>query len=312
MPTTEIAKDMSRTEELPRTEASTAELSSVSRILIGTDFSDASQKALQRALAIARAYHAKIYIAHVVSSLGYTMNGPDVAASATELVTRDIHDLETRLAETGALDGIAHTTIVREGEIWEQLEHIIQEKHVDLVVVGTHGKTGVRKLLLGSVAQAVFRHATCPVLTVGPHVPLTSTHVKLRHILYPTDLSLDSAQAAGYAVSLAKEQGSRLTIVHVLERPGTAEVDKREEEFEQLLRRSLPGGLPKNCTFRVQLGSVDNTILELADEGRVDLIVLGLHPASARKHPHWPHAYEIAREAFCPVLTVRGNSKFKL
>lgn len=280
----------------------------ISRVLVGIDFSDCSEKALHHAIAISRSYGAKFYFAHVVSSLGYVMAGPEVTAMAAEATSRDVQKLETYLLQTGALTGISYEAMVLQGgDVWRELEQVAEEQNVDLIVVGTHARPGLRKIALGSVAEAVFRHARCPVLTLGPRAPDDAPpNARVRHILCPSDLSPDSAHAAAYAASLARQHEARLTIVHVAERMEDAKTGDQERDFEARFRAYLPGELPHNWTFRTQLGPIDRTILDLADEGRVDLIVLGVRASHAFAHPHgWPHAYKVACEARCPVLTLR-------
>ncbi len=279
----------------------------ISRVLVGIDFSESSEKALRHAIAISRSYGAKFYFAHVVSSLGFVMAGPEVTAMAAEATARDLQKLETYLLQTGALTGILYEAMVCQGEIWQELKRVTERQHVDLIVVGTHGRTGLRKIALGSVAEAVFRHASCPVLTVGPCAPADApANAKVRHMLCPVDLSPESAHAAAYAASLARQHEARLTIVHVVERREDAPTDEQERDFEARFRKHLPGELPHNWTFRTQLGPIDRTILELAAEGRVGLIVLGMRSSHSFMQPHgWPHAYKVACEACCPVLTVR-------
>ena len=285
----------------------------IHRVLVAIDFSEASEKALQHAIAIARSYGARFYLTHIVSSLGFTLTGADAIAMATETAGRDLLGFEEHLAETGILNGVQHESEVHHGEVWKQLAQVVQEKEVDLVVLGTHGRTGLSKVAFGSVAEAVFKHSTCPVLTVGPGAPSDPPpNAKVRHILYPTDFSEESAGAAGYVESLARQHGARLTVVHVAERPNDAITDKRERQFEENFRKHAPGRLPHDWTFRTQLGPIDETVLDLAEQGRVGLIVLGLRPQVSLRHPHgWPHAYRIAREACCPVLTVRSDTTFR-
>lgn len=119
-------------------------------------------------LAIARHYGAKFYLAHVVSHVGYTIAGPEALKLATEKTQREARQLEQELVKSGALAGLDHDFIVGEGNVWEQLELVIRQKQVDVVVIGTHGRGGLGKLLLGSVAEQIFRHADCFVVTVGP------------------------------------------------------------------------------------------------------------------------------------------------
>jgi len=125
-------------------------------ILLAYDFSQASHKPLHHALSIARHYEAKLHVAHVVSSLGYTIAGPDALALAAERAKRDLQQLEQNLRKSEALADLSYEFILRDGDVWEQLELVIKEKEIDLVVVGTHGRAGLGKLLLGSVAERVF------------------------------------------------------------------------------------------------------------------------------------------------------------
>lgn len=115
-------------------------------ILVATDFSEASEKALHYSLALARFYESKFCLAHVVSSLGLTMAGPGAIAACEEAVSREAADLENSLVQTGALTGIQHKFIVRQGDIWPELREIIRQERTDLLVVGTHGRQGIGKL----------------------------------------------------------------------------------------------------------------------------------------------------------------------
>ncbi len=98
-------------------------------VLIATDFSEASEKALRHALAIARHYGAKLYLVHVVSSLGFTLAGPDAVNAVTEIIWRDARQLEDQLVQSGALAGLHHEIIVRQGNVWEELQKITSEQN---------------------------------------------------------------------------------------------------------------------------------------------------------------------------------------
>jgi nucleotide-binding universal stress UspA family protein len=281
----------------------------IHRVLSAIDLSPNSIRALNHAIAIARSYGAKHYLVHVVSSIGYLMVGADVLAAAVDSAARELSDLEQRLSRTGALAGLSHEMLVCQGEVWQQLERVVKEQRIDLIVLGTQGKTGLRKLALGSVAESVFQHAMCPVLTVGPCAPADAPHpATVSHILYPTDLSPESAKAAAYAVSLAKEHGAQLTILHVHEKGEAGNTGEDRHEFVERFRRQIAGDLPHKWWYEQQVGLVDQTILGLARERHVGLIVLGLHSRRPFIHPHsWLHAYKIVSEACCPVLTIRGG-----
>ncbi len=187
-------------------------------VLVATDFSETSEKAIRHALAITRHYDAKFYLAHVVSGLGYVIAGPEALELASERASREAQQLEHNLIENGSLAGLDHEFIVCQGIIWEELQKIISQKNIDLVVLGTHGRRGFGKLLLGSVAEQVFRHAGCPVLTVGPssfrdsRVEGSSTS---RTFLFATDFGRASVRAVPFAISAANHFGAQLVFLHV-------------------------------------------------------------------------------------------------
>src|SRR5689334_3762038 len=130
------------------------------RILVATDFSASSLSAVQRATTFARLYAATLYIAHILPS--------DATQSDHASAWRDGQRLETELLVQGALRGVQHELLVGSGEIWAGISQLVSEKNVDAIVVGTRGRTGLARVLLGSVAERIFRQALCPVFTVGP------------------------------------------------------------------------------------------------------------------------------------------------
>lgn len=284
---------------------------SLDRVLVATDFSEVSEKALHHAIAIARRYGAKFYLAHIVSSSGFNLVGPESIVQATDLALNDARQLEAKLTKSGALAGLSHEVVVTSGNVWEELKLIASTERVDLIVIGTHGRTGLSKIVMGSVAETIFRHASCPVLTVGPCAPSDPwSCATLHHILYPTDLTSDSAQAVPYAISLASEHGAELTLLHVVERvTGEARHDQQRvtAALESRMRELLPSGSSPR-KVQVAFGPIEETILDVARQQSSDLIIMGLtSPATFVDHLAWLHAYKIVREACCPVLTIRAR-----
>lgn len=294
-------------------------------ILVATDFSPASEKALRHAVVIARHYHSKLYLMHVVSSLGFTMAGPDSLAKASDLAGRNLRSVEQRLMLNGTVSGLAHDVVVSEGEIWEELEKIVSQRLVDMIVIGTHSRTGIAKLVLGSVAEQIFRHASCPVLTVGPNCPTNaqmSSSELAKPLLFPTDFSDDSLRALPYAVSFANEQQTRLVLLHMLSPVPEVKGDRwytakdvidirnatRAEKFQQL------HGLVRNVNLAVdpvcmaEFGEPGPGILWAARNLGVEGIIMGLkqkaHP-DAFSHLPWSTAYKVVCGADAAVLTVR-------
>src|SRR6202140_3899038 len=173
-------------------------------ILFATDFSAASDAAAPIAIQIARRYGAKVYGVHVNRFDDYTAAAPNAWAALAEAAERESKEDAGRLNEQ--LQGIEHEVVVGEGKIWEVMSDLIEQKEIDLVVLGTRGRTGLGKALLGSVAEQILRQAACPVLTVGLHVTSQPEKaVRMHEILYATDLAADFPAAAPYAISLAQE-----------------------------------------------------------------------------------------------------------
>ena len=295
-------------------------------VLIATDFSEASEKPLRHALAIARHYGAKFYLVHVVSSLGFTLVGPDAVSAAVEADWRDARHLENNLVQSGALASLRHEVIVRKGDIWEELETVIRQEQVDLVVIGTHARRGLGKLLLGSVAEQIFRHADCLVLTVGPgsfqEAPLDGTRA-IRPFLFATDFSEASLHAFPYAISSANQFGAKLVLLHVVPEVSMAETHgwhtpgdlmQMQEKARTTNLRRLEELVWQNTKlavkpeYVVEFGSPSEGILQAAATFNADAIILGLHRSAhigAASHMPWATAYEVVCGSSCPVLTVR-------
>lgn len=302
--------------------------SGLKSVLVASDFTEASLKPLRHAISIARHFHARFYLAHVVSSVGFTIAGADALELASGAARREVAELEKKLAGGGDLAGLSHEFIVRQGDVREELEEIIREKQVELVVIGTHGRHGFEKLVLGSVAEQIFRDADGLVVTVGPHsqpdAPLESTD-EARSFLFPTDFSEASFRALPHAISFANHFGARLVLLHVAPVMPISEsfswskapddvAGMREEARLKALKR-LSAFVSESAPLRVkpelmvEFGKHDEQILRAARLLKADLIVLGLdHSKHGRLAAHLPATttYKVVCEAHCAVLTVRN------
>lgn len=299
----------------------------VKSVLLATDFSEVSAKPLTHALGIARHYGANFYLTHVVDSLGYTLAGPPAEELAVEAAQRDAVQLEKQMAADGRLSGLRYEFLVRKGKTCAELERVIEEKRADMVVVGTHGRRPLGKLLLGSVAEQIYRRCDLPVLTVGPGSALDSPLDQARPMetfLYATDFGPASLRALSYAVSFANHFGVRLVLLHVgpvVPMPAGFHWSSTSEDVRQLredakqgiytrLRELLAQAPPlnRNAEFMVQFGMASREILRAANVLRADVIFLGLRRSRhAEMASHLPAAtaYEVVCGARCPVLTVR-------
>lgn len=280
-------------------------------ILWTTDFSTVSNASLPHAVAIARRYESKIYLAHVVVPSPYPMVSPEAAPYMEELRRGTAKRLVT-LAESGQLAGIPHEAILGHGEVAEELNKMIKEREIDLLVLTTHGRRGLRRFLLGSVAEEVWRTAACPVLTVGPHaIEHAAQEVTLKQILYPTDLTKESFAAAPFALSFALEYASQLVVLHVVPTAIRTSARLLARAFRDELREVFPSETVPWCEPEcvVESGDPAETILRIAKERQADLIVLGVRSPEALAKQHVGNvAYPVVAGADCPVLTVRASS----
>jgi len=288
-------------------------------ILFPTDFSSAANAALPYAAEIARRYGAKLYTVHVLPLDTYAMTPRETWPTSVEGAMREAKQQAHELLSH--LDGVDADVLARSGDVWTVIEDVIEKFQIDLVALGTHGRTGWGKVLLGSVAETIFRRAACPVITVGPHCSADPKHsVKFHQIVFATNFSPGSLVAAPYAVSLAEENQAKLTLLHVVEEPksGLGNPDQLVPTELPMLCRVIPKEARLWCDpeFLVEEGIAANKILEIAAQKKADLIVLGVHPPRGRLHAdtHLPMttAHKVVSQARCPVLTVRGYGDITL
>lgn len=285
-------------------------------ILFLSDFSDASEHALPFALNLARQYESKILALHVLAPFSLAFASPESAAATLEAMENGAQEgcqqLESRLL------GLDHKTILmRSSSVWSAVDSTLHEFLIDLVVLGTHGRTGALKLLMGSVAEEIFRKCNKPVLTIGPAV-CNGIHNggRFHTILYATDFSREADAAAPYALSLAEESQARLMLLHVLPEPYPKKGPKSSKESVADAMHQMQSLLPRNeanlCRpeTMVRFGRPAEKILECAKESGADLIVMGVRAPGSRmgieSHFESAIAHRVVTQAICPVLTMRG------
>ena len=299
---------------------------SVKNILFSTDFSPTSESALPYAVAIARRFGSTLHLVHVLSEANLLMMSGGVDYVSMGTIYEDAHaEAKERLEHVAdRIEGVQHHSYVRHGLIWKNLAEIIAANEIDLVVVGTHGRTGLGKLVLGSVAEGILRHAPCPVLTVGPKVsgraklPELSAHghdlappdLEIRQILFATNFGSNAALAAADAVSLAQDFRARLTLIHVIE--DYTRLGSQPGPIEDNLNR-LRELIPRNSQLQytpemlMEFGHAPEQILQAAAEREADIIILGARSSSevGGTHLPWSAAHHVIAQAHCPVLTIR-------
>jgi nucleotide-binding universal stress UspA family protein len=275
-----------------------------SRILIATDFSTDSMRALPYALDLTQRYGSKLYIAHVVPADVVVVAGSEQMANSLEREQRDAEFKLGNLVESALSTGVQCEPLIGTGDIGLVLKEFIGNHGVDLVVVGTVGRTGLSKVLLGSIAEELVRECDCPVLTVGRRAADVG-NLHRRGILCPTDFSSESLEAVPYTVSLAEKYDCPLVMLHCLE--GIRESPYVESQLAKArLRDLVPDRL--KAEVLVELGSPAALISDLVESRNFGLVVMGARGAGsfARARSHFGSiAHKIITHAPCPVLTVR-------
>jgi nucleotide-binding universal stress UspA family protein len=286
----------------------------IKNILFATDFSPAGDSALPYATEFAKRFGARLYALHVRPPSINPMTQPTTWPVLEENAKVEADAEKQTLLKS--FPGIQPQVLVEEGDFWDILKSTIEKHKIDLIVLGTRGRSGAGKFFMGSTAEKVFRNVPCAVLTVGPF-----THAELpqggevSEILYATDFGPGSAAGASYAISLAQEFQARLTLLHVITEPKTGDLVHPSEiaaSSEHLLRKLVTPEAELWCEprFMVEQGPAAETILEVAKNRRADLIVLGLHRSKGfsgvATHLPMATAHKVVAHAVFPVLTVRG------
>ena len=282
-------------------------------VLVATDLSPLSEPALFWAKAIARRYGSELYVTHVISPAETALVPPEYWGSTQQMIEeaalREMESLDTNL------QGVHHKMLLEHGGVWQSLSADIDKFQIDLLVMATHGREGLGRFIMGSIAEEVFRRVPCPVLTVGPRV--TAQIIggpEFRQILFATNFGPGSLGAARYAASLAQVFETELTLLNVMD----------EENFEppadpQVILQNRMGRLRKLVSsdaelrrepqYRVEFGNAAEQILNVAEELNADVIVLGAKSAnghtSAATHLAAATAHTVVSHAKCPVMTFR-------
>jgi nucleotide-binding universal stress UspA family protein len=288
----------------------------LNNLLYLTDFSEASKAVVPFARAIAGQYGSKVFALHVVLPDPYVCVAPECVEPVNDGLEQAARE-KMQWTEL-CLTSLPHqTTLERGSEVWPIVKQAVEQHDIDLILVGTHGRSGVRKLVLGSVAEQVFRCANVPVLTIGPNVKNQHFDGQFKCVLLASDLRSETSTGLAYAISIARENHARLVLLHIVQQPGTdtAHAELSKVEAKRQLEKMLPtnSNLPQPVESIVENGDPAIGIVEIARRCSADLIVLGIHRIEHVRiaaHLQRTTAHEVVCYASCPVLTVRSYSFF--
>ena len=282
-----------------------------SNILLPTDFTTASDTALAYARAFARDFGSRIFVTHALTPNPPVFMPMEPLPIAMDAEWTDAQTAMAKFLDQESLKDTTHEGILERGDLWNVLDDVIHRHSIDLIVLGSHGKHGLKKLVLGSGAEQIFRQASCPVLTVGPKVPKPSEDADaFKNILFATYFSAGSLKERPYELSLAEEHDASLTLLHVVPLVPMQHQVYVTGGTKQRLEELIPPDASNWCRPApvVSFEFPAEGILHTAEAQSADLIVMGVHKRAPRTSAHlpWAIAYEVVCHAVCPVLTVRG------
>jgi len=282
------------------------------RILVATDFSAQATQATKMALQVGHAFQSEIHVAHAVTPVVVAGEGllipPDVLSSDLEAAKVSMDRFMSAQPDVGDLK-VRKTVAL--GDPVDLVMRLIEEEKIDLIVAGSHGATGLERLVLGSVAETILRRTQIPVLVVGPHCEV-SRH-PFGSIVLASDLTTTGVRPALYACALAERGHGRLTLLHVMDKK--ARVPGYEADlFQDRLKKQMEGLLPAQTGMfckpivRVEHGNPAEVILSVAHVEAATMIVVGLRPRSLlAEHSPWSTLSHVIRDARCGLLAVRDQ-----
>ncbi|HXZ79187.1 MAG TPA: universal stress protein [Terriglobales bacterium] len=285
---------------------------SVRNILMATDLSECSERALSCALGVASRYQSRLHLFHCIDPIPYDMVDPGAVQTTRDDAKSELERLISGFRKQDRLKNVEVHIKVEAGDLAGIFPDIVKDLHPDLIVVGTHGRTGWRKMVLGSVAEIIVDQSSCPVLTVGPSADRPRMQeFGPQSILLANVAPTRSALAESYALSLARKYGSQLHTV-----------DGREKEWSRVTANGLEYEAPeterRDATFDIALsgpqhspadsGVQSDLILSVAHQIAADLIVLSV-PGGHRFADRFlsTNPYRVLCDSPCPVLTVHAR-----
>jgi nucleotide-binding universal stress UspA family protein len=282
------------------------------RILVGIDFSKPATQALKTAIAICQLFGSQIFLVHAASPFVYVNGKETLPLEAFNVNLDDAREeMNQIISSEPGLSALKTKTVIAYADAVEFIGQVASEEKVDLIVVGSHGGSGLELLALGSIAEAVLRQATCPVLIVGPKCK-AEQHL-FRSIVFATDLETTGLRGAQYAAALAEQGRGKLTFLHVTNKRLNDQglhPELIENQLERELRQLLPPDVERYCKSKVSLqyGQPAEAIVAVARSEDASLLIVGLQSRSPlADHSPWSTLSLVIREVKCAVLGVRSH-----
>ena len=291
-------------------------------ILCATDFSEFSNHTVDYGVALAKEFGARLIICHVIDLSSVAIYG-EFQLDPVAQQNRIVEDANTQLKELTGDQPVAWEPLITVGKPADEISRAVEEKSIDLVVTATRGRSGFKRLILGSVTERLMRTVTCPLLVVrSPEHELVNTadkEIKLKKILVGCDFSQDSDQAVKHGLSLAQEFQAELHLAHVIEPPAQPNLIREEplvsgeiqEDYQNQIIQRLKDMVPEEaanwCTPQTSVlqGQPYDELVKYADTRDIDMIILGVRGHGLVKTLLLGSTTDrVVRNSPCPVLSV--------
>jgi nucleotide-binding universal stress UspA family protein len=275
------------------------------KILVPTDFTDASKKALDYAKAIGLRYKSEIILTHVSAPMNPMLTPEGEWFEGDSALQRMNEQIEEGSAELRS-EGFKCRAVSLTGSVEREILFLAEQEHVDIIVLGTtHRKAGWERFISGSCAEDLYRKSSRPMLIIGPQVnPIAIKYWQPRSIMCAITLNPNESSLGAFAYTLADGYGATFTLVHLVY-PSVGEPEGKLLHFQQAMHMLLPNMKVPHYVLKTlsSLDSIGPMIVELAKEHDSDLIVMGANPATFVT-THFRHGISsrVIVEAPCPVL----------
>jgi nucleotide-binding universal stress UspA family protein len=289
----------------------------IKKILCPVDFYPASDAAVNYAGALAVNYDATVHLLHVIAPVlptayEFPIDTAGILKTIEERSAGEVKKIEARLKETG----VVVESEIRLGDAYDQIKETTEVLKPDLVVLGTHGRRGVERWFMGSTTEKLLRHSLVPLLTIRATAERPVTAPMFRRILVTTDFSEGTGDALSYAFSVAQENDSRITLLHVLNDVTADVTGKYRDSLIQGVSKQLDDLVPResrnwcDVVTRVETGLPYRIILRTIEDEKVDLLVMNIHGKGMLDRVLLgSNAERVVRGASCPVMLVPPMTK---
>jgi len=291
-------------------------------ILCATDFSDFSNQTVNYGVALAMEFGARLIVCHVIDLSSVAIYG-EFQLDPVGQQNRIMEDANEQLKALTGDQPVEWEPLITVGKPADEISRAVKEKDIDLVISATRGRTGLKRLILGSVTERLMFTLPCPLLVLrSPEHKFVSApdqKIKLKKILVGCDFSPDSGQALNHALSLAQEFQAELHLVNVIEPPAqpnllkgeTPVAEELQTDYHNLLSQKLKEMVPEEarnwCTPQTSLreGQPYEELVKYAESNDIDMIVMGVRGHGLVKTLFLGSTTDrVVRRSPCPVLSV--------